>query len=98
MQGFLVIKLLFHPTETDRQHQFEVTVMDEDGAELAKAANEFDAPRDHDLPAAWLQNVSIVLPISGIPLPCAGNFVVNLTVNGQWVGNRPFRAIKHFED
>jgi len=98
MQGFLVIKLLFHPTETDRHHEFEVNVMDEDGVELAKTVGQFEVPRDHDLPAAWLQNFNIVLPVSGIPLPRASNFVVNLTVNGQWVGDRPFRVIQHFED
>jgi hypothetical protein len=98
MQGALAIKLLFHMTETERRHAFEVTIMDNDGAEIAKSAGEFDVPKNDDLPPQWLQNLNIVLPVTGIALPREGHYVVNLTVNGQWLGDAPFRVIKHYED
>jgi Family of unknown function (DUF6941) len=94
MQGFLAIRLLFHPTETDREHQFEVTIMDEDGARIAGVESRFRINRMPSLPAGWLQNLNIVLPVTGIPLPRAGNYVLNLNVNGQWMGDRPFRILK----
>jgi hypothetical protein len=93
IQGHLVIKLLFHVTETDREHEFALNIMDDDGAEIASMAQRFAVPRNRDLPPGWLQNVNIVVPLTGMPLPHAGNYVVNLTVNGQWVGDRVFRVV-----
>lgn len=98
MQGTLVIKLLFHATETGRDHQFEVTIMGEDGGEIAKSGGEFPVVRGDDLPPQWLQNANLVLPVSGIGLPRPGLYVVNLTVDGQWLGDTPFRVLKHYED
>ena len=97
MQGALAIKLLFHVTETDRTHEYEVTIMDNDGAEVAKAAETFDVPKNEDLPTQWLQSMNIVLPVTGIGLPHDGHYVVNLTVNGQWLGDTPFRVLKQYE-
>ena len=47
MAGALAIKLLFHATETERSHHFEVTIMDDDGVELAKSAGDFEVPRNN---------------------------------------------------
>jgi len=98
MQGFLLVKLLFHPTETDREHEFRIAVMDSDGKELAGTQGSFRVDRDHDLPGGWLQNVNIVLPVTGIPLPGPGRYEINLNVDGQWLGDRPFRVLKRYDD
>src|SRR5262245_57767871 len=59
MQGHLVIRLLFHATETDRDHNLQVTVMDEDGQQLASAEAEIPIKRDRGLPAGWLQGANL---------------------------------------
>jgi Family of unknown function (DUF6941) len=92
MQGHLAIRLLFHQDETDREHSFEISVVDEEGAEVAKANADFGVARGHGVPPGWLQNVNIVIPVSGIALPRQGLYTINLTVDGQWVGERPFRV------
>lgn len=96
IQGYLVIRLLFHPTETDREHTFRVTVMDADGAQLGAIDGGMRVDRSSGLPANWDQNVNIVLPLSGFPLPREGNYVINLQVDGQFIGDRPFRVLKAY--
>ncbi len=98
VQGTLVIRLLFHLTETDRHHQFEITVMDADGRQIAELKAESDVPRNASLPTGWLQNVNMVIPLTGMGLPHPGEYVINLTVNGQWMGDRQFRVLKGYED
>ncbi len=96
MAGHLVARLLFHVTETDREHEMMLNIMDEDGQEIASSTASLGVPRNRDLPANWLQNVDMVLPVSGIALPHEGHYVINLTVNGQWLGDRQFRAFKNY--
>jgi hypothetical protein len=97
MFGYLVVRLLFHATETDREHDLRFTVMDEDGKEIASSAAPLPVKRNEDLPPNWLQNIDIVQPVTGIALPRAGFYVVNLNVNGQWVGDRQFRVAKLYD-
>jgi hypothetical protein len=92
MVGSLAIRVLFHMTETDRSHDFQVSVMSEDGDIVAEVAGEFHVPRNRDVPPGWLQNWNLVLPITGVGLPGAGLYTINLSVNGQWMGDRPFRV------
>lgn len=98
IQGTLVVRLHFHQMETDRNHQFEVTIMYEDGQTIADLKAEFPVARNTSLPTSWLQNVNIVLPLSGVALPHPGEYVLNLAVNGQWMGDRQFRVVKAYED
>lgn len=96
MVGFLAIRFMFHVTETDRSHHFELTVLSEDGQQVAKVDGDFDVPRNESVPAGWLQNVNMVLPVSGVALPSEGLYAINVNLNGQWVGDRPFRVIKNY--
>jgi hypothetical protein len=96
MAGHLVARLLFHVTETEREHEMMVNIMGADGEEIASSTAPLDVPRNRDLPAGWLQNVDMVLPVSGIALPREGHYVINLTVNGQWLGDRQFLAVKNY--
>jgi hypothetical protein len=96
VQGMLVVRLLFHPTETDREHTFEVSVVDADGAEIAKVEGGMNVQRMPGLPSTWDQNFNLVLPLTGLGLPHEGNYRINLVVDGQFVGDRPFRVIKGY--
>jgi hypothetical protein len=96
VQGWLVIRLLFHPTETGREHTFEVSIVDEDGTEIAKVEGGMQVDRNPGLPATWDQNFNIVIPLTGIGLPREGNYRINLLVDDQFAGERPFRLLKGY--
>lgn len=96
MQGTLVIRLLFHQTETDREHEFQVVISDEDGQQIGKAEGNVRVDRIRGLPVGWPQSVNLPIPLTGIALPRAGLFTISVSVNDQHVGDRPFRVIKGY--
>ena len=96
IQGTLVIRLLFDITETGRDHTFAVAVIDEDGREIGKVEGSVRVDRVPGLPTGWDQNVNIVIPLSGFPVPKPGLFAIKLQVDGQHLGDRPFRVIKGY--
>lgn len=98
INGYLMIRLLFHLTETDREHTTRVNIMDDDGQEIAVSESTFPVTKIEGLPTGWLQNLNIVMPLTGIALPHPGNYVINLNVDGQWAGDRQFRVLKQYED
>jgi hypothetical protein len=96
IQGTLVARLLFHNTETDRDHSFALVIADADGRELGKVEGGMRVERNRGLPPSWDQSVNLVLPLTGFPLPGPGEYVIHLLINGQFVGDRPFRVLKLF--
>jgi len=94
IQGTLVVRLLFHQTETGREHTFSITVMDEDGEQMGKVEGGMRVELNPGLPTGWDQNVNIVVPLTGFPLPRPGRYTINLQVDGQFLGDRPFRVLK----
>jgi hypothetical protein len=96
IQGTLVIRLLFHQSETDRDHRFRVVIADEDGTEVGGLEGSVRVNRIRGLPVGWDQNVNLVIPLTGLGLPRAGSYVITLLVNDQFVGDRPFRVIKGY--
>lgn len=96
LNGALVIRILFHTTETNRDHTFTVTIIDEDGGELGKIEGGFPLAKAPGYPPSWDQPVNIPVPLNGIALPRAGLYRFSLQVDGQHAGERPFRVIKGF--
>jgi hypothetical protein len=96
-QGFLVIRLLFHQTETGREHGFEIRITDEDGQAIGPViqanAQVMLAP---GLPPSWMQNVNLVVGLTGMPLPRPGLYNISLLVDGQHLGDQSFRVIKGY--
>jgi hypothetical protein len=96
LQGALVIRLLFHATETDRRYPFVITVLGEDGQEVAKVEGDMDVKKASDLPFGWDQGQNIVLSLTGLPVPNFGQYVISLQVGGQHLGDLPFRVVKRY--
>ncbi len=96
MQGTLVVRLLFHQTETGQEHRFAITTIDEDGAEIGKIEGGMRVERNKGLPPGWDQNVNIVVALTGFPLPRPGRYTINVQVDGQFLGDRPFRVLKGY--
>ncbi len=96
LQGTLVVRLLFHSTETDREHAFEVSIVDEDGVEINKLEGQVRVERTPGFPATWDQPLNLPVHLTGETQPRPGQYRINLVVNGQFVGDRPFRVIKGY--
>jgi hypothetical protein len=96
IQGFLVIRLLFHPTETGREHQFAVDITDEDGGQIGHIEGGAKIARTPGLPPSWEQNVNLVLSLTGVGLPRPGLYNISVLVDGQHLGDQPFRVIKAY--
>jgi hypothetical protein len=96
-QGMLVIRLLFHVTETDREHALTVTVMDEDGGQIARIEGRSQVERTSDLPPGWDQGATLTIPLSGLPLPRFWLYRISVQVDGQHLDDLPFRVVKAYE-
>lgn len=96
LMGSLAVRLLFHITETEQEHQFTITVLDEDGAEVAKITGAVVPPRPEGLPPTWPIGINLVMPVTGLPVPHYGNYTVSVQVDGQHLGDTRFRVLKGF--
>jgi len=91
--GCVVVRALFHVTETGRDHAFALTVMDEDGGEVARIDGGLHVERQPDVPPGWDQGVNLVVSLAGLPIPRFGLYTVSMQIDGQHVGDRPFRVV-----
>jgi hypothetical protein len=96
MNAYLCIRVLFHITETNREHSLEVDIIDEDGKSVGKVQGTMRVDRAIGLPASWDQGTNVVLPLIGLGLPKFGVYMINVSVNGAHLGDRPFRVLKGY--
>jgi hypothetical protein len=96
MQGNLVVRLLLTTTETNREHTITWEIVDEDGNPVMKAEAKTHVQAQVGLPIGWDQSVNYVFPLAGIPLPKPANYTINLSVDGEFLGDRPFRVLKAY--
>jgi len=96
IKGSLVIRLLFHLTETNREHSFTLVLIDRDGRELQKLEGTFPVKKVEDSPPEWDQGVNIIIGLTGMPIPDYGQYTFHLLVDGQHLAERPFRVVKRF--
>lgn len=91
--GMLVARLKCHAiTETNREHTFTVTLVDEDGGQVGQIGGGFNVQRVEHLPIGWPQNVNIIQPL-GIPLPRFSSYTWSMEVDGQHLGDLAFRVV-----
>jgi hypothetical protein len=95
-QGFLVVRLMFHSTEVERDYPFEVHVRDADGGEVGSLQGNLRPTRAPGLPPAWTQNVNVTIALTGMPLPTFGLYALSVLVNSQHIGDQSFRVIKNY--
>src|SRR5262249_57669362 len=69
LTGCVVVRALFHVTETGRDHEFALTVMDEDGGDVARIGGDLHVDRQPDLPPGWDQGVNLAVSLPAMPLP-----------------------------
>jgi hypothetical protein len=96
LAGCVVVRALFHVTETGRGHEFALTVMDEDGGDVARIGGDLHVERQPDLPPGWDQGVNLAVSLAGMPVPRFGLYSISVQLDGQHVGDRSFRVIQGF--
>jgi len=96
LTGCVVVRALFHVTETGREHEFALTVMDEDGGDVARIEGSVRVDRQPDSPPGWDQGVNMVVSLTGMPVPQFGLYTISMQIDGQHVGDRPFRVVQGF--
>jgi hypothetical protein len=83
LHGAVVIRLLLHRTEADRQHAVEIRVLDEDGAELLRLHGHFQARIPADLPLGWDIPLLVSFAIPNLPLADEGRYSVEILGDGS---------------
>jgi hypothetical protein len=97
VQGVLVIRLLFHPTEAGTTYPLRVQIVDEDGHGIGEVHGTVAAqPPAEDAPPAWLQATNVIIPLTGLPLPRLGEYRIHLKINNEHKGDLPFRAVRRY--
>ena len=96
LTGSVVMRALFHVTETGREHGFTLTVMDEDGGDVARIEGSVHVERQPDLPPGWDQGVNMTVSLAGMPVPQFGLYAISMQIDGQHVGDRSFRVVQGY--
>ncbi len=91
----VLVRLLVHRTESDRQQIVEVRVLDEDGVQLAGMHGHFQPKAPDDLPMGWEVPLLIAFPIHGLALPAASTYGVEILGNGSHLKSLNFRVRLH---
>ncbi|HUZ84572.1 MAG TPA: hypothetical protein VMU66_07750 [Gaiellales bacterium] len=94
----VVARLLLTPDESDGSHELTLRLLDADGGELFRGDVQLIGQRDPELPRSWDQQMLLVLPLVGFPLPSFGLYRVELEQQGADVplGACPFQVIKRY--
>ncbi len=79
--------------ETNRRHQFRVTVRTEAGATLAEFGGEFEKGRPAGLPAGSSQRVLLAVGF-GVRFEAATEASVDLRLDGELAKSVPFRVVQ----
>lgn len=97
VQGVLVVRLEFDPTETGSEYPFVVTIVDEDGGNIGRVDGSIVAPpQPEDHPPTWSIGANMILPLTGLPIPHFGIYRLSVQVNREHKGELPFRAVKRY--
>jgi len=83
LHGAVVIRLLLHRTEADRQHAVEVRILDEDGAELLRLHGHFQPRVPDDLPLGWDIPLLVTFGVPNLPLPRESRYSVEILGDGS---------------
>lgn len=96
ISGYLVMRLLFHPSETGRDVALKIIILDADGGEIATATGQGRVEKQATLPPGWMQGMNAIVPLTGVPLPKFGQYSIAVLVDNQHYGDLSFRVEKKY--
>ncbi len=80
--------------ETNQEHDFEIEVINADGAGVAKLAGQFEVGRPPGIPPGQDQRTQIAVNL-GLPLKHPGTYEVVARLNGEESRRFPFNVVAH---
>lgn len=89
----LALRILVHPTETDRQHQLAVKLQGADGEEVARVDIEFGVGHAGTLEPGEQASLPLPIPMpEQVVLPSPGRYSFELLIDGIHQTSVPFIA------
>ena len=79
----VLIRLLFHRTEADREHALDIRVLDEDGVELLGMHRHIHPRIPNPMPLGWDIPLITAFAIGHLELPRAGRYSVAVLSDGN---------------
>jgi hypothetical protein len=94
-QGTLVIRLFADRSEAGREVPLEIQVNDEDGRPILPQPVRLPiaAQPVANHPVGWPIPVQVVANLTGIQLPQAGEYTIDVLLNNQHVGSEHLRVV-----
>jgi hypothetical protein len=93
----VVIRVVGSRSEAGRPHIVEVLCNDEDGHPVIPQAIRVEIPAravPTDYPLGWDLASQIVLNLTGVPIPRAGIYAIEILLDGQLLRTLQFRAVQ----
>jgi hypothetical protein len=81
MNVALALLLELDRTELGRPHQLEITVMGEDGADIARVEGGFQSPPNPNLDFGEDALVPFIIPLQPVGLPNEGRYVISIMID-----------------
>ena len=82
LNATILVRLLLHRTEANKQHSIEIEITDEDGSTVAKVQAGVMVPVNPDTPVGWDIPSMVALNIHGLQLLKEGRYAVELSADG----------------
>ena len=90
----VLVRLLLHRTESDREHVVELRVLDEDGGQLAQLHGHFRALASPAHPKGWDVPMTAAFALNGLAVPRAGLYSAEVLADGAHMRTLNFQVVK----
>ncbi len=90
----LALQIVLTPEEARDRHVTEVRLVGPDDQVLFAGAAEFSAQDPDALRPDEEASAPITLPLQALPIPAAGRYSFEITINGEHAASIPFQAVQ----
>ena len=81
LNATILVRLLLHRTEANRQHALELQINDEDGNTVAKVQAAVTVPVNPETPVGWDIPSMVALNIHGLHLAREGRYAIEISAD-----------------
>jgi hypothetical protein len=81
LNATILVRLLLHRTETNKQHSLELEITDEDGSTIAKVQAGVTVALNTDLPVGWDVPSMVALNVHGLQLAKEGRYAIEISAD-----------------
>ena len=81
LNATILVRLLLHRTEANKQHSLDLEITDEDGTTVAKVQAGVTVPVFQDVPVGWDIPSMVALNIHGLQLAKEGRYAIEISAD-----------------